>query len=173
MEQDSNRGPESQEQPEVSEAQKQFALNRLRDNQNLTAGILAGAAAALVGAGIWAFITALTEYQTGLVAIGVGFLVAYAVRLAGKGIDKIFGVVGAILALVGCLVGNLLTVSYLIAKTEGIPFLDVLAQMDFSLVVEIMVATFEPMDILFYAMAVYFGYRYAFRPVTAKDLGRT
>ena len=106
-------------------------------------------------------------------AIGVGFLVAYAVRLAGKGIDQIFGVVGAILALVGCLVGNLLAVSDLIAKTEGIPFLDVLAQMDFSLVVEIMVATFEPMDILFYGIAVYFGYRYAFRPVTAEDLRRS
>jgi hypothetical protein len=172
MEQDSNRGPESQEQPQVSEAQKQFALNRLRDNQNLPAGILAGAAAALVGAGIWAFIVVLTEYQTGLVAIGVGFLVAYAVRLAGKGIDRIFGVVGAIFALLGCLVGNLLTACYLIAKTEGIPFLDVLAQMDFSRVVEIVVATFEPMDILFYALAVYFGYRYAFRPVTTEDLRR-
>jgi hypothetical protein len=173
MEQDSNRGPESQEQPDVSEAQKHFALNRLRDNQNLPAAILAGAAAALVGAGIWAFIVVLTEYQTGLVAIGVGFLVAYAVRFAGKGIDRIFGVVGAIFALLGCLLGNLLTASYLIAKTEGIPFLDVLAQVDFSLVVEIMVATFEPMDILFYAIAVYFGYRYAFRPVTAEDLGRS
>ena len=173
MEQDSNRGPESQEQPEVSEAQKQFALNRLRDNQNLPAGILAGTAAAFVGAGIWAFIVVVTEYQTGVVAIGVGFLVAYAIRLAGKGIDRIFGVVGAIFALLGCLLGNLLTVSYLIAKQEGIPFLDVLAKMDFSLVVEIMVATFEPMDILFYGIAVYFGYRYAFRPGTAEDLGRS
>ena len=170
MEQDSNKHPESQEEPVVSEAQKQFALNRLRENQNLPAGVLAGAAAAFVGAGIWAFITVLSEYQTGLVAIGVGFLVAYAVRLAGKGIDRIFGIVGAIFALLGCLLGNLLTASYLIAKKEGIPFLDMLAQMDFDLAVEIMVATYEPMDILFYAIAVYFGYRYAFRPVTTKDL---
>ena len=173
MEQDSNRGPELQKQPAVSQAQARFALNRLRDNQNLTAGILAGAAVALVGAGIWALISALTEKQIGWMAIVVGFLVGYAVRLAGRGIDRIFGVVGAILSLMGCVVGNLLRASYFIAKAEGIPFLDLLAELDFSRAVEIMAATFDPLDIVFYAMAVYFGYRYSFRPVTEQDLIRS
>jgi hypothetical protein len=112
---------------QMSEAEMRFALNRLREQQNLVAGALVGAAAALVGAAIWAVITALTEYQIGWMAVGVGFLVAYAVRVAGKGIDKIFGVVGALLSLVGCIVGNLLTTIYFIAKTEDISFLDVLA----------------------------------------------
>ncbi|MHC4071529.1 MAG: hypothetical protein ACYTGS_05790 [Planctomycetota bacterium] len=157
----------------MSKAQARFALDRLRAEQNLIAGTLAGAAAALVGAGIWASISALTENQIGWMAIVVGFLVGYAVRLAGKGIDRIFGVVGAILSLMGCAVGNLLRASYFIAKAEGIPFLDLLAEMDFSRAVEIMAATFDPMDILFYAIAVYFGYRYSFRPVTEQDLSRS
>jgi hypothetical protein len=158
---------------QMSEAEMRFALNRLREQQNLVAGALVGAAAALVGAAIWAVITALTEYQIGWMAVGVGFLVAYAVRVAGKGIDKIFGVVGALLSLVGCIVGNLLTTIYFIAKTEDISFLDVLAALDLSLIVEIMTATFHPMDIFFYAFAIYIGYRYAFRPVTPADLSRT
>lgn len=157
----------------MSEAEMRFALNRLREQQNLVAGTLLGAAAALLGAAIWAVITALTEYQIGWMAVGIGFLVAYAVRVAGKGIDKIFGIVSAALSLVGCIIGNLLTTIYFIAKTEDMSFFDALAALDLSLVVEIMIATFQPMDILFYAFAMYVGYRYAFRPVTPADLSRS
>lgn len=157
----------------MSEAEMRFALNRLREQQNLVAGTLLGAAAALLGAAIWAVITALTEYQIGWMAVGIGFLVAYAVRVAGKGIDKIFGIVSAALSLAGCIIGNLLTTIYFIAKTEDMSFFDALAALDLSLVVEIMIATFQPMDILFYAFAMYVGYRYAFRPVTPADLSRS
>jgi hypothetical protein len=165
--------PPPPEQPVMSEAEMKFALNKLRENQNLIAGILVGAAAALVGAVIWAVITALTQYQIGWMAIGVGFLVAAGVRVAGKGIDKIFGIVSALLSLIGCVVGNLLTAIYVIAKTQGVPVLDALAALDLRLVVEIMVAMFNPMDILFYVLAMYVGYRYARRPVTPADLSRS
>lgn len=165
--------PQPLEQPAISEAEMRFALNKLREQQNLVAGIVVGAAAALVGAVIWAFITALTEYQIGWMAIGIGFLVATAVRVAGKGIDKIFGIVGALLSLIGCVVGNLLTAIYVIAKAQGVSELDVMAALDFQFIVEIMVAMFDPMDILFYVLAMYVGYRYALRPVTPADLSRT
>jgi hypothetical protein len=165
--------PPPPEQPVMSEAEMKFALNKLREQQNLVAGILVGAAAAMVGGVIWAVITALTQYQIGWMAIGVGFLVAYAVRIAGKGIDKIFGIVGALLSLIGCALGNLLTAIYVIAKTQGISELDVIAALDFQFVVKIMVAMFDPMDILFYVLAMYVGYRYALRPVTPADLSRS
>jgi hypothetical protein len=165
--------PPPPEQPVMSEAEMKFALNKLREQQNLVAGALVGAAAALVGAVIWAVITALTDHRIGWMAIGVGFLVAYAVRAAGKGIDKIFGIVSALLSLIGCVVGNLLTAIHVIAKTQGVSELDVIAALDFDFIVEIMVAMFNPMDILFYVLAMYVGYRYALRPVTPADLSRS
>lgn len=171
--QDKNSSPSPPEQPVMSEAEMRFALNRLREQQNLVAGVVLGAAAALVGAVIWAVITAVTEYQIGWMAVGIGFLVAYAIRVAGKGIDKVFGIVGAFLSLVGCILGNLLTTIYFIAKTEDMPYLEVLAALDLRLLIEIMTATFHPMDILFYALAMYVGYRYALRPVTPLDLSRS
>lgn len=161
------------EQPVMSEAEMRFALNKLREQQNLVAGIVVGSAAALVGAVIWAVVTALTQYQIGWMAIGIGFLVATAVRLAGKGIDKIFGIAGALLSLIGCVIGNLLTAIYFIAKTEGVSELDVIAALDFQFIAKIMVAMFDPMDILFYVLAMYVGYRYALRPVTRADLSRS
>ncbi|MEE9230157.1 MAG: hypothetical protein V3U86_05575, partial [Acidobacteriota bacterium] len=73
----------------------ELILDRLRADQNLVAGVLAGAAGAVAGAGLWAAVTVFTGFQIGWMAVGVGFLVGYLVRLAGKGIDKSFGVAGA------------------------------------------------------------------------------
>jgi len=69
----------------------QAALQRLKSEQNLVLAALAGGVAALLGACIWAAVTVTTNYQIGWMAVGVGFLVGYAVRSFGKGIDKSFG----------------------------------------------------------------------------------
>lgn len=63
-----------------------------------------------------------TEYQIGYMAIAVGFLVGFVIRLTGKGIDKIFGISGAILAIFGCLLGNLLSNVGFIANAEGLRY---------------------------------------------------
>src|SRR5258708_5169082 len=71
------------------------ALNaKVLREQNLPLGILAGAGATIVGALIWMAITVATDMHIGIVAIGVGAAVGYAVRYAGKGVSKIFGYVG-------------------------------------------------------------------------------
>ena len=163
-------GSETARQPALSAAEIKLALQALRSEQNLVAGALAGLAAALVGAAIWAIVTALTHYQIGFMAIGVGLLVGFAVRAAGKGIDPVFGVVGAALALLGCVLGNLLMVLYFLADKEQMSFLELLSHLDLELVGRVMVATFDVMDIVFYGIAMYCGYKYALRQVTNEQL---
>ena len=130
---------------------------------NLPLGALAGFGAAIVGAAIWAAITAATGYQIGFMAIGVGFLVGFAVRVIGKGTEPIFGVAGAVLALLGCVLGNLLTFAWIAAQQVGEPFFSVLTN-DFGGLIEFMTANFAAMDLLFYALGAYCGFRYAFVP---------
>jgi hypothetical protein len=126
--------------------------------------------AALVGAAAWAGVTVATGYQIGYMAIGVGFLVGYAIRLAGKGVTSVFGVVGAVLALLGCALGNLLAVTALLAQNDGIPFLQALPQLNPQLIQELMVAFFSPMDLLFYGIATYEGYQLSFRQLSPEEL---
>ena len=147
----------------------ELARQRLASEQKLGAGIAAGAAAALAGAALWAAITVAAGYQIGFMAVGIGFLVGWAVRAAGKGVDKSFGIAGAVLALLGCLIGNLVAVVGLVAKQEGIPFFDLLSRLDAELAIELMKASFSPIDLLFYAIAVYEGYRLSFRRLTAEE----
>ncbi len=164
--------PEEAELPEISPQELAMAMDTLRAEQKLVPGAVAGLLASLIGAGIWAGITVATEYQIGWMAVGIGFLVGLAVRQAGRGIDQGFGVLGAFLSLLGCAVGNVLWISYFIGTNEGIAFMDVLVQLNPELVVGLLVDTFEPMDALFYGLAAYFGYKYAFRQVTVDDVQR-
>ena len=155
---------------EIDQTKFQMMVQELQADQNLSFGIVGGIVAAAIGAAIWAIITAVTNYQIGWMAVGVGFLVGYAVRISGKGIDKTFGVVGAVLSILGCFAGNLLTACMIISKHQHIPVLQVLSRLDPEIVIEIMKATFSPMDLLFYAIAVYEGYRFSFRRLSKEEL---
>jgi len=50
--------------------------------------------------------------------------------------------------------------------------MEVAAQLNAAIVIELLASTFEVMDILFYGLAAYFGYKTAFRQVTQADLDR-
>lgn len=145
-------------------------LMDLRSQQNLFLGFVGGLGASLVGAALWMIVTVMTGYQIGWMAIGVGFLVGIAVRYAGKGIDMKFAVMGAGLALFGCLLGNLLAICQLIANDQQIPFMAIMQGLTPVVAAEILIATFTPIDLLFYGFALYQGYQFSTRQITAADL---
>ena len=124
-----------------------------------------------MGAALWAVVTITTGYQIGYIAVAVGFLVGFAMRQFGKGTDQVFGVVGAVLALLGCGLGNLFSACAVLSQQEGIPFFDVLSVLDLEIISELMAATFSPVDLLFYGIAIYEGYKLSFHQLTAQDLG--
>ncbi len=162
---------EQEEKPvEIDEMKLNQLMEQRKDEQNLGAGVVAGIVAAALGAAIWAGVTVVTERQLGLMAIGIGFLVGFAVRHFGKGMDSVFGVLGGALAIIGCLAGNLLTSCVFIAQAEKMEVLEVLSQISPEVALELMQLTFSPIDLLFYGIAVYSGYKLAFRPLTEEEL---
>jgi hypothetical protein len=123
---------------------------------------------------LWAVVTVSLKYQIGWMAIGVGALVGYAVRILGKGVTTTFGGIGGAFALLGCLLGNLLSTCGFLAAQESVPFLQVAGAsiMHPSLALELLTATFSSMDLVFYGIAVYEGYKFSFRQLTADDVAQ-
>jgi hypothetical protein len=158
--------------PAVNPLRLNQFTQEIRDNQNLSLAIIAGGVASIVGAVIWAMVTYFTGYQIGWMAIGVGVLVGLAVKKFGQGIDKLFGVAGAALAMFGCVTGNILSACLGIAEYEGMPFADVLAALNPNVIVGILVETFHPMDLLFYGLAIYQGYKISIRKITEEEMKR-
>lgn len=165
-------GPPESAQPQVDPARLERLLGELRLEQNFTAGLLAGSVAALVGAAIWAGITVFTQYQIGWMAVGVGFLVGMALRYVGKGVDRFFGYAGAALALVGCVLGNLLAGTAIVAAQEGVSFWSALGDLNLGFAIALLSAMFSPIDLLFYGIALYEGYKLSFRQLSQEQIAQ-
>lgn len=153
-------------EPDVSQEEIEHIISALHAQQNLPMGIVAGLIASIISAVAWAAITVATEYQIGWLAIAVGFFVGYAVRIGGKGISKIFGIVGASLAIIAVLGGNFLSLIGFIANEHNLGYFEVLRHFPYSETFEFMKETFSPIDLLFYGLALWEGYSFSFRQIT-------
>lgn len=132
----------------------------------LVPGIAVGAAAALVGAVAWAAITVTTDIKSGFVAVGIGLLVGLAIeRVAGT--DGRLPIAGAAVALLGCLVGDVLTDVHLLAHYAHVSDLTALRHLlgHPNLLVRVYRDGFQGFDLVFYAIAGYEGWRFSRRGV--------
>jgi hypothetical protein len=147
----------------------QSTIEQLDNQPSLLMGLIGGTVAMLVSAIIWGVISYVTEYQIGWMAIGVGFLVGIAIKFFGKGKSMMFGVSSAVLALIGCVLGNLIFYSGIIAREESASFLQVffILLLQPAAAIEVFSIAFGFMDIVFYALAAYVGFS------TAMDLKRS
>jgi len=133
--------------------------------RSVSVAAVAGLTAAVVGAMVWALLAAATNRALGCMVIGVGLLVGGTVRTLGRGTDRSLGYVGAAATAFGCLLGHLLSICTTIAGQEGLSPLNVVTYITSSpaVIPGAMIATFHPLDLMFYGMAFYAGYRLSFR----------
>ena len=159
-----NQGNEAETQMRNVETYEEV-LERARSKQSLTHAIIFGVAAAIAGAILWTVITVATQYQIGYMALAIGLMVGFSVRAGGQGVDKIFGITGAVLALIGCLLGNFFSQIVFAANYYEIEYYEIIFSLDLGMIVDIMVESFSSADILFYAIATYEGYKFSFKKI--------
>ncbi|HRY79505.1 MAG TPA: hypothetical protein P5313_03715 [Spirochaetia bacterium] len=120
--------------------------------------------AAVLSALAWAAITVLTKYQIGYMAVAVGALVGISVRWFGQGSGKAFRILSVGFALFGCVFGNYLSqVGFYLAES-GAGLLDTLLSLRPAQVPAILAESFSPIDLLFYALAVFQAWKLSVAP---------
>lgn len=136
--------------------------------ENLPVGVLWGLVACLIGAVLWGLISYLTNYQIGYMAIAMGFIVGMAMRM-GKGVRPIFGVVGAALALLGCVLGDYLSIIGYWAEDEQLSYMDILFSVNIVDMIPVLIDNTMSMTALFYVIALFEGYKLSFRDVECEE----
>lgn len=131
--------------------------------ENVLAVVAVGLAAMLAGAALWALVTVITGAEFGLMAIAVGFIVGLGIQKTRKRPNKNFGILGAILALAGCVLGNGLSFVVFAAQQSGAPIADAVMNTNLNGLLSVMDKNFAAMDLLFYGIAIYEGYKFGSR----------
>ena len=140
-----------------------LSIEQARAQQNFPLAVIAGICAALIGAALWAVVTVTTEYKLGLMALAVGYMAGQAIRLAGQGMDAKFGYLGAACGFLGCAAGDVLSNIVFFAHAKSLSFAQTLNILTPDLLMALAKAAFDPMDLLFLAIGVYEGYKFAFK----------
>ncbi|MCB1146430.1 MAG: hypothetical protein KDK38_06475 [Leptospiraceae bacterium] len=156
----------------IDESRLENYLSQKIKDQNLGMGIVAGLVSAVAGAAIWAAITVISKYQIGFMAIGVGLLVGMAVRFFGKGYTSPFAVIGGFFSLFGCVLGNLLTMLFLASIEENVSVLLIVQNVPASVLINAMADTFQFIDIIFYGIAIYEGYKFSLNTIPEEDFAQ-
>jgi len=126
-------------------------------------------AAASVG---WAFIAALSGFNECYMALGVGLLVGVAIRFFGAGLYRIFGILAALLALAGSLLGYYLSLSGFPEEVQLAAMIKVPDYLNPDLMFQTMRDNFVPLDLLFYGLAAFLAYLLAIRRISPGKMAR-
>ena len=167
--------PENYE-PAITTAQESYLrlsddqVLKLRSEQSLNLALATGIIVGLIGAILWGAISLATGYQIGYMAIAIGAGVGISMRTMGKGVDQIFGISGAIIAVLSCFIGNFLSIIGYMADYASISYFDALLNFDYGYFFPIMGESFSVIDILFYGLAGYEGYKFSFRVIDPNDI---
>ena len=154
--------------PEEKQTNVELA-QQLLEEQNFVPGVIAGVVAAILGGGIYAVIAVATGYAVGLMAIGIGAFVGFAVQFLGRGVESRFVVIAAVLSIVGCILGNIFSVILLFARGSGESPLDIFSDMGLGDLINIALESFQPIDLLYWALAAYAAYWFAKRRLTKEE----
>lgn len=152
--------------PAASSSPIEATVTQRRNKPCLPIAVAGGLLATGVGAMLWAVVTTMTSFHIAWMAIPLGLLVGGVIRTLGQGLDRSFGCLGAALIAFGCLLGSHLTNCMFIARDAGLATTTVLTQVNPAAIVRLLTNTFHPLDLVFYGLAIYGGYRLSFRRIS-------
>jgi hypothetical protein len=153
---------------QTTPVQPPLKLADIRAAQNFPLALLAGSGAAALGAIGWVVVTVASKSEWGLMSVVIGYLVGKTIRKTGKGVDHRFGLLGAALAGTGAVLGNIGSNAIFLAGAQNILWQDFLRHIDPAVLQSAAGYAFRPMDLVFYAIAIYEGYVLSFKYRMAK-----
>jgi hypothetical protein len=161
---------EIEPKPEIAPEVYRHYVDVRRAGQHYQAALVFGTMAAGAGAAAWVGVTVLTNAEAEWMSILLGILTGVGVRIAGKGFDRVFGVVGAMLATIGCFAAIVLAGCHFVAlNSEGVTLVEAFGQLTPEMFREIAAATFDRIDGAFYAIALLAAFRISYRRMNSVE----
>jgi hypothetical protein len=132
----------------------------------IAGGLVGGLVTAVVAAGLWYAVVSITNWQIGLVAIAVGWLVGTGVRFGAGGRGSVpLAAIGGILTLGSLVVSEYLIIHHWVSEDIGAAnVIDVIQPPSFIIEVVAESVTADPLTLVFWAIALFQGAVIPLRP---------
>ena len=124
---------------------------------NFVLAVIAGLSSSILSALIWLAIDLITGWHSAFSALGVAVLIGLSIRLSGQGSDFIYGVLGIIFTLLGCLAGEI-GVSLQLATTPWFDMYGVLMHVDVIAMTFAILSQVTPLMMVVYGIASFEAY---------------
>jgi len=145
---------------------------KLRKYQSFILALIGGLLFTAAFSVCWVFAAETTGYEGAYLAIGLGLLVGIAVRFFGAGINRIFGVLAALLTLAGSLTGHYLSQTEFLKEATLAGIITLPDYLNLELMIAAIRDNFVPTDLLFYGLAALLSYLLAIRRISKKKMAR-
>ena len=153
-----------------SDLEAQFRLAEgLLGEQNLAGAVLAGLAGAIAGAFAWGAVALGTGAIIAVVAIGVGALVGFGVRVFGRGVTDVYAIVATCMAILGCAAGNLLALILFELASLDLSISQAISLLDPERLLADFVGTLGIMELFYWLIAAYSGWWLAKRGLSEEE----
>jgi hypothetical protein len=140
---------------------KQVRIDELRLSQNLPMAIIAGLIVSLLVAVLWAFVSMGLGFQHSGFGFLAGLIVGLSILKFGKGVDIIFGILGAIFSVWACLLGNTFTILAFVSKELDVSIFYAFSKINAGLFFELIKESLKPFDMLLYLISAYIGFSFS------------
>lgn len=158
---------------QIDPVKLQHYIDLRRSQSYLPLAVVAGLIGAGLGAAAWLGITAFSDFRATWMAIGVGLIVGWMVRISGRGIDWTFGATAALMTAVGSTAGALLAGCWAVAReSTKAEFVDLLTHMTTDLALRILGSTVTHVDFAYLGAGMIVAYWFAIRRITRDDLAQ-
>ena len=131
--------------------------------QNIPLALVAGALSATAAGLGWFALSFYAESDLSFLAIPSAVIVAFSIRLAGKGVEPLFGWIGAMSQGLCCLFSIHLRAIDRFADQNGISFLEAFSFIPGDPLLEWMLPVAHPLDLIFCLVSAFLAYRYSFK----------
>jgi len=132
-------------------------------------GLLGGLFAAAIATGVWYAVVAMTNWQIGLVAVAVGWLVGTGTVLgAGGGASFLLVASSAIFTLIALAVSEYLIIFHFVSEVIGLSMADLIQPPDLMLQVVIESLAADPLTLVFWAIALFVSVSIPVRAMAAR-----
>lgn len=144
------------------------APRRPASTSDILGGLLAGVVAAVLATAVWYGVVAVSQYQVGLVAIAVGFIVGYGVVLGANRRGSVVLVpISVVLTLLALVISEYLIVAHFVGQelaAQGLS-IELIQPPDFIVSVVMDSVQADPLTLAFWAIALFQAFAIPMRSI--------